>query len=121
MMVWDEISLAEDTAVAEYRAGKVTTYRISPEDVGIERQSMAPLIVNDSAHSLKLIKQALQGERGPAFDMVAFNAGATLYAADMADTLQNGVVLAKEVLASGRALNKLTELATFTDGFREAN
>lgn len=114
----DEISLAEGTAVAEYRNGEVTTCHLFPEDVGISRQSMAPLIVSDSVHSLSLIKQALSGENGAPFDMVALNAGATLYAADLADSIQSGVALAKEVLVSGKALDKLTELATFTDGFR---
>ncbi len=110
----DEISLAAATEVAEYRDGSVTGYRIQPEDYGMTRTPLDSMIVRDSAHSLEMIKQALGGTEGPAFDMVALNAGATLYAADMAADIAAGVEMAKNIMKSGAALDKLTQLATMT-------
>lgn len=113
----DEISLAASTSVAEYKDGEVISYTVKPEDFDIHSQSLDPLLVADSAQSLALVRSALSGESGPAFDMVALNAGATLYAGDMADTLADGISLAKEILGSGRALEKLDELAAASQSF----
>ncbi len=117
----DEISLATETEVAEYRHGEITTYRIGPEQFGIERQSLEAITVRDAAHSLALINEALAGTPGAAFDMVALNAGATIYAADMADSLMAGVDRAREVLTSGAALTRLQQLAAFSSGLEEEN
>ena len=113
----DEISLATTTSVAEYKNGEVTRYTIGPEEYGIVPQPLDPLIIEDSAQSLQLIRSALSGEAGPAFDMVALNAGATLYAGDMADTLAAGVKLAQETLRSGGALKKLDKLVAVSHRF----
>jgi anthranilate phosphoribosyltransferase len=113
----DEISLATTTSVAEYKNGEVTRYTIGPEEYGIVPQPLDPLIIEDSAQSLQLIRGALSGEAGPAFDMVALNAGATLYAGDMADTLAAGVKLAQETLRSGGALKKLDKLVAVSQRF----
>ena len=113
----DEISLATTTNVAEFKEGKVTAYTIAPEDFAIVPQSLDSLLVGDAAQSLALIRDALSGKAGPAFDMVALNAGATLYAADMADSLGEGVDLARQILNSGQALEKLDQLATLTQSF----
>ena len=115
----DEISLATGTEAAELKGGKVERFRIEPESFGIKPISMESIIVRDSAHSLELIQQALRGEPGPAYDMVALNSGATLYAADMADSIAAGVDLAREVLNSGKALDKLSDLAKLTSSFQE--
>ncbi len=113
----DEISLATTTNVAEFKDGQVTAYTIAPEDFAIVPQSLDSLLVDDAAQSLALIRDALSGKAGPAFDMVALNAGATLYAADMADSLGEGVELARQILNSGQALEKLDQLAALTQSF----
>ena len=115
----DEISLAAETEVAELRDGEISSYRISPEDFAIEKQSLDTITVKDAAHSLALIREALSGIAGPAFDMVALNAGATLYAADIAKSVSAGVDTAREVMLSGRAMAKLEQLAAFTAQFKE--
>jgi anthranilate phosphoribosyltransferase len=115
----DEISLATGTEAAELKDGKVESFRIEPEAMGIKPASMEAITVRDSAHSLKLIQEALGGTPGPAYDMVALNAGATLYAADLADSIAAGVVLAREVLNGGGALEKLAALAKLTSSFKE--
>ncbi len=113
----DEISIAADTAVAEMKAGKVTEYTIKPEDFGIQRQPLDALVIEDAEQSLILVRSALSGEAGPACDMVALNAGATIYAGDMVESLEEGVTLAKSILDSGKALIKLEELAAVSSRF----
>ncbi len=113
----DEISLATTTSVAEFKDGQVSTYTIGPEDFGIVPQSLDSLVIEDAAQSLKLIRSALAGEPGPAFDMVALNAGATLFAGDLADSLADGVRLAQETLRSGDALKKLDDLVSISQRF----
>ena len=110
----DEISIAAGTQVAEYRNGKFSEYRIEPAQFGVATTSLDGLKVADSKESLKLIREALGGVKGAAFDMVALNAGATIYAADFTDSLSSGVERAREVLDDGAALKKLEQLAEFT-------
>jgi anthranilate phosphoribosyltransferase len=110
----DEISTAAPTYVAELRDGRITTYTIRPEDFGIARQPLGALRVNDAQESLALIRSAFENELGPARDMIALNAGAALYAADVAENLVRGVALASEAIASGAAGERLRCLAEFT-------
>lgn len=112
----DEISLAAPTRVAELREGEIEEYTITPESLGIERQSLAPLKVVTAEDSLKLVKDSLVG-KGPAADIVALNAGAALYASGVADSLNEGVLMAQDAQASKLPLEKLKELADFTRVF----
>ncbi len=113
----DEISIAADTKVAEFRNGSFTEYEISPERFGVQRSSLDAITVSDSKQSLYLIQQALGGQAGPASDMIALNSGATIYAADLASSIQDGVDQARLILSSGAGLNKLTELIRISNSF----
>lgn len=119
----DEISLATTTFVAELKNGEVTTYEISPEDFGIASQSLHGLTVESSAQSLELIEQALvNNPKKPenaqkAMNMIALNAGATIYLAGLADSHQQGVAKALEIIQTGQALEKLHSLAKYTQQF----
>ena len=114
----DEISLAAPTKVAELKDGEIHEYTIAPEDFGIARQELDALKVKTAEDSLRLVEQALIGE-GPAADIVALNAGAALYAADVADTLKEGVALAQDAQDCKLAREKLKELANFTRVFAQ--
>ncbi|KJZ07182.1 MULTISPECIES: anthranilate phosphoribosyltransferase [Halomonas] len=114
----DEISLAAPTRIAELKDGEIHRYTLTPEDVGIERQSLAPLKVKTAEDSLRLVEKALSGE-GPAADIVALNAGAALYAADVADSLKEGVLMAQDAQGTRLALEKMKELAHFTRVFAQ--
>ncbi|HMU66973.1 MAG TPA: anthranilate phosphoribosyltransferase, partial [Cellvibrionaceae bacterium] len=111
----DEISLAAPTHIAQWKDGVVSEFTIAPEDFGIERQSLDGLKVSSAAESLSLIKDALgkrATERGrAAADMVALNAGAAIYVSGLADSLAQGIVMAEDTIATGLALEKLTDLA----------
>ncbi|MFO8044825.1 MAG: anthranilate phosphoribosyltransferase [Halomonas sp.] len=112
----DEISLAQPTLVAELRDGEVHEYVITPEAMGIARQSLDTLRVQSAEDSLRLVEQALVGE-GPAADIVSLNAGAALYVSGVADSLREGAALAQDAQASKLPLEKLRELANFTRVF----
>ncbi len=114
----DEISLAAPTRVAELKDGEIHEYTIAPEDFGIARHDLDALKVKTAEDSLRLVEQALIGE-GPAADIVALNAGAALYAADVADTLKEGVALAQDAQDCKLAREKLKELANFTRVFAQ--
>lgn len=109
----DEISLAAPTRVVELRHGLLSQYTIEPEHFGIKRQSVATLKVQNAQQSLVLVNDALKGV-GPATDIVALNAGAAIYCADVTDTLARGVQLAQDVIASGQAAEKFQEFIDFT-------
>ncbi|MEJ8569090.1 anthranilate phosphoribosyltransferase [Elongatibacter sediminis] len=110
----DELSIAAPTSVAELRDGQVRTYRVRPEEVGVEAGSLDDLRVDGPEESAARIRAVLEGESGPAADIVALNAGAALFAADVTPSLAEGVARAREVLADGSALERLESLRTMT-------
>lgn len=114
----DEISLAGKTQVAELKNGEVIEYTLTPEDAGLECQSLDGLQVHSSDESLAVIRAAFAGENAKAIDMISLNAGAAIYAADLADSLRAGVEKAKNTILSGAAAAKVDELAQFSQGFK---
>lgn len=110
----DEISIAQTTRVLELRDGQISDYVIMPEDFGLQRASLKELQVPDARSSYELILKAFKGEVQAARDIIALNAGAALYAAGVSSDLATGVTLADDVMASGQALQKMQELAEFT-------
>ncbi|WP_311944686.1 anthranilate phosphoribosyltransferase [Halomonas piscis] len=113
----DEISLAAPTQVAELKNGEITQYRLTPEELGIERQGLVSLKADGVEDSLRQVKAALSGEGAPA-DIVSLNAGAALYCAGVAETLKDGVQLARSAQQEGRPLAKMRELSRFTTQFK---
>lgn len=113
----DEISIGAPTFVAELKGGRVDSYTIQPEDFGMGRTDISALAVDGAEDSLAVIKSVLAGEAGPASDIVALNAGAAIYAANLADSLANGIKQAQEVIASGAAAAKLDELVQLSNSF----
>jgi anthranilate phosphoribosyltransferase len=100
----DEISLCASTTVSELKNGTVSTYTIAPQDFGFSVCELRDLQVADSAQSLALINRVLAGEKIPARNMVAMNAGAGIYVAGLAGDLQQGVEMALSSIDSGKAL-----------------
>lgn len=117
----DEISLAADTHVAELKNGEVCEYELQPEQFGFKREPMQDLVVDGVEESLQLLTAALAGEQDErsqrAARLVALNAGAALYVAGVANSINDGVALARDTLASGAAAKKLQQLAAMTQGF----
>jgi len=111
----DEISIGSSTRVAELKEGKVSCYRVSPAQFGMENGKIEELVVEDAQQSLQLINAVLDGTHGPAYDIVALNAGAAIYASGIADSLAGGVAAAKQAIASGAAKQKLKDLIEFSN------
>ncbi len=114
----DEISLAEATEVAELHQGKIRRYQITPEQFCIQRQPLTSMIVTGPEQSVSLVRAALGGKAGAVADMIALNAGSAIYAADLTDTLAEGIARAQAILKSGAALAKLDALIAKTQDCR---
>lgn len=110
----DELSINAPTKVAELRDGGMITYKIAPEDVGLERGSLDTLRVDSAAESMNLVDKAFAGQFDLAADIIAFNAGAALYVGGLRPNLASGVALARATIASGAAAAHLAEVAAFT-------
>ncbi len=114
----DEASIAAPTHVVELLAGTITEYEIKPEDFGIASASLEGLAVTSSEESFALIKAALSGGKGEAASkaarIIALNAGMAIYVSGVAATLADGVQMAEDAIGSGAALQKIEELAQFT-------
>ncbi|MFO1226987.1 anthranilate phosphoribosyltransferase [Roseateles sp.] len=110
----DEISLGATTLVAELKDGVVREYTLHPEDFGFTMASNRQLRVDGPEQSRQMLLGVLDGQSGPARDIVLLNAGATLYAANVADSLVEGIEKAEAVLDSGAARAKLDAFVSTT-------
>ncbi|MBL1319755.1 MAG: anthranilate phosphoribosyltransferase [Methylophaga sp.] len=111
----DEISIGSTTSVAELKNGEVTTYSIQPEDFNLTRSNIDQFNVNNAQESLNIIKDVFAGELGAARDIVVLNAGAAIYAADLVNTLADGVKLAQTHIDNGNAQKKLDALVAINN------
>ncbi|NMM81166.1 anthranilate phosphoribosyltransferase [Acidovorax sp. SRB_14] len=116
----DEISLGAATLVGELKNGQVSEYEIHPEDFGLPMASNRAFKVETPEQSRDLLLSVLQGQPGAASDIVCLNAGAALYAAGVAGSIQDGLDRARAALASGAARAKLAELVARTHALAAA-
>ncbi len=116
----DEVSLGGATLVGELKNGQVSEYEIHPEDFDIPMASSRNLRVEDASGSRAMLLGVLDNQPGPARDIVVFNSGVALYAANLVDSIGDGIVRAREVIASGAARVRLDEFVHFTQQFRSA-
>ncbi len=110
----DEITLSGDTLVAELKNGEVREYTINPGQFGIGEHDGSMLKAQSREMSLAIVRRVLANEPGPARDIVLLNAGAALYAADVADSLADGVERARQALSSGAAAQTLERFVLTT-------
>ena len=113
----DEISVSDKTEIAELKEGSVRRFSIQPEDFGLTRSPLDAIKAADPQDSVRAIIGVLDNEPGPARDIVMLNAGAAIYVAGLADTLQDGVSRADAAIASGEARNRLDRLVVLTQSF----
>jgi anthranilate phosphoribosyltransferase len=106
----DEVSLGAATLVGELKNGQISEYEVHPEDFGLPMASNRAFKVDTPQQSLALMRQVLDNEKGAARDIVLLNAGAALYAANVASDIKDGIARAREVLESGAAKAKLEQL-----------
>jgi anthranilate phosphoribosyltransferase len=110
----DEISLGAATGVGELKNGVITEYDIHPEDFGLTMASNRALRVETPEQSRAMLLGVLDNESGAARNIVILNAGAALYAANVAETMLDGMTLARQAIESGAAKGKLEQLVSTT-------
>ena len=119
LVVWgrdgmDELSLGAGTLVGELRDGVVREYELHPEDFGIAMAHSRNLRVADAVESKAMLLAALENREGLPREIVAYNAGAALYAAGVADSIGAGIARAREAIASGAARARLDAFVSTT-------
>jgi anthranilate phosphoribosyltransferase len=114
----DEISIAGETMVGELKDGEVREYVIHPRQFGLQSADLSAIRVSETGQSRDLLLAALEARSGPARDIVALNAGAAIYVAGLAESLEQGVDKALGLIASGAARRKVDEFAAFTTALR---
>jgi anthranilate phosphoribosyltransferase len=110
----DELTLAGETLVGELREDRVSEYTVTPEDFGFTRAPLAALKAENVGEAKKLLLDALANRGGPVRDIVAFNAGASLYVAGRAESLAAGIEEARRAIASGAARARLDAFVAAT-------
>jgi anthranilate phosphoribosyltransferase len=110
----DEISVAGPTLIGEVKNGEVREYQITPADFGLTSHDNAAIRVDSAEKSKAMLLEAIGGQPGPARDIVALNAGASIYVAGLAASHAEGVKNALAVMASGAARAKLDHFVAFT-------
>ncbi|MDP1655259.1 MAG: anthranilate phosphoribosyltransferase [Hylemonella sp.] len=106
----DEVSLGAATLVGELKNGEITEYEIHPEDFGLTMASTRAIKVDTPEASRAMLLGVLDNQPGAARDIVTLNAGVALYAANVADSMADGITRAREAIASGAAKAKLEQL-----------
>lgn len=113
----DEISISGRTLVGELKDGRVSEYEVHPEQFNLPVHDPRVLRVGSVEESKAMLLGALDNKLGAARDIVALNAGASIYVAGLADTLADGVDKAFEAIASGAARAKVEQFVAATKGF----
>jgi anthranilate phosphoribosyltransferase len=111
----DEMAIHDTTTVAEVRGGEIEEYTLAPEDVGLERRPLAEIAGGSPEENAADLRGILEGEVGGARrDIILLNAGAAVYVAGKADSIEVGVERARGAIESGAAATKLDALRAAT-------
>jgi anthranilate phosphoribosyltransferase len=110
----DEISISAPTRVTELKKGEVSTYELTPDELGLRASGIEAIAGGDAVANAEIIMSVLRGDRGPYRDVVLANAGACFYVSERCTTLQEGVKLAAAAIDSHKAYDKLQELIQYT-------
>jgi anthranilate phosphoribosyltransferase len=111
----DELTTAGATTVAALENGRVETFEVVPEDVGLQRARIEDIKGGEPPHNARLMRELLAGGGGSLRDVVLLNSGAALVIAGRAAAVEDGIELAARSLDSGAARRVLEELVTRTN------
>ena len=111
----DEVTITGKTKVSELKNKKVKTFSVKPQDFKIRKASLQDIRGGSIEDNVRIIREVLEGKKGPKQDVVILNAAAALLAGGLAEDFKKGIKLAGESIASGKALDKLNKLIEFTN------
>ncbi len=111
---FDEISICGPTRISHLKNGEVHTFHMTPEDYGFKRAPLEAIVGGNAEENASIVRNILEGGKGPRRDMVLLNAAAAFIAAGRAGDFKDGITIAEESIDSGRALEKLERLIEFT-------
>lgn len=114
----DELSLSGPSQIFEVEHGDMTSYEVSPDKFGLGIADLSAIQGGTVETNLQLADAALSGRPGAPRDVVLLNAGAGLYAAGMADTIKEGIDLARDVVDSGKARQKIAHVREVSQQLR---
>jgi anthranilate phosphoribosyltransferase len=110
MLGMDEIANTGETMIAELKDGEIESYSINPGDLGYPSAELADIAGGTPEDNARRLVSVLRGERSPARDIVAINAGAAVYISGQAESLKEGAIVAEEAISSGKALDLLHKM-----------
>ncbi|AXT46796.1 MULTISPECIES: anthranilate phosphoribosyltransferase [Chromobacterium] len=110
----DELTLSGPSMVAELKNGQIEEYQLDPRELGLDFAELKQLRADTAAASRDILLAVLDGQAGPARDIVCLNAAAAIYTAGVSPTLADGVTMAREALDSGQARAKLDQLISLS-------
>ena len=113
----DEISISAKTLIAELKNGKIKNYEISPDSFGISKYNIKELSVKNTNESLTMMKSVLDNNDNAAKAIVSINAGASIYAAGICNSINDGIDKARDVIESGAAKKKFEMLIQYSQSF----
>ena len=116
----DEISISGETLVGELRNGEIREYELHPSQFGLEVYDRRAIQVNSVEESKQMVLAVLDNQPGPALNIVVLNAGAALYVAGVAKSLEDGIERARKVIVKGEAKQKLDDFVVFTNKHAKA-
>jgi anthranilate phosphoribosyltransferase len=115
---FDEISICGPTKVSHLKSDDVSTFQMTPEEYDFKRAVLTDIVGGDAGENAKIIRNILDGEKGPKRDMVLLNASAAFVASGLCDNFKDGIHMAVASIDSGKARNKLDQLIEFTQQCR---
>ena len=111
----DEISMSAPTSVCEVRNGEFKKYTITPEQFGMKRCKKEDLTGGTPEENAEITRAILRGEKGPRADAVILNSAAALYIVNPSLTLQEAVVVIRNIIESGKAMEKLEQFIAYSN------
>jgi len=114
----DEISISDGTYIAELKDGKIKEYTVHPDLFNLTSASADLLRVSNVSEASEKLLSVLNNETGVPRDIVQLNAGAAIYVSGLASTLEDGVAMANDTIASGAASKKLDQLISLSNSFK---
>jgi len=117
----DEISNTGETYVAELKNGKVSTYTLTPESLGMLRANPEDIVGGYPKENARDLLRIFKGQKGPKRDLIVMNAAAALYVSGIVGSIRQAIPIAEDAIDSGKVMVKFNQFRNFTSGLYGQN